>query len=74
MTITYDTRSEFIKIFIDDILHLAIRTSDVKTIRSWTNGESLCGIDMYFTGSVSKVEYNSTEKWGEVLRIINENL
>lgn len=65
----------FIKIYINDILHLKFKEREFLGIQSWKEGKELFCIEYYFQNDqVILSEYDEMEKWIEILKLIEKEL
>lgn len=72
--VTCKSEGSFIKILINGILHISFRldtyTGSVSYIDS---GKGYC-IEIYSNGQMIKSEYDTKEKWVEVLKVMDNEL
>jgi hypothetical protein len=70
--------SNYIKIYINDILHLAIKRKELVNVQTWkndTNGQSVFTIELsYKDGAKVITEYNDVEKFTKIVKCIDDNL
>ena len=72
--ITCEADPEDIRIFINGILHIFIRRSELVCLQSWYINKWCCKIEIYTTSRDIMFEYNSVEKWKTILNLLNENI
>jgi len=68
-------KGEFYRIFINGHLHLAVRKSDVIAVQSWiATGTTDCPytIEFYLKSGNIKLEYDTEEKWKEILTLVDK--
>lgn len=75
MTITSDNNYLFIRIFINGILHVAIKRDDLVGIQSWREREGEFWIEYGFSrGQSVKCFYDTEEKWKKVLEHLQNSV
>lgn len=80
MTITCNTllSSNYVKIYINNILHLAINRKKLDNVQTWKNDineQSIYYLELsYKNGTKVIAEYNNIEKFQSVLKLIDSNL
>ncbi len=72
--ITCESDPEDIRIFINGIIHLYLRRSELVSFQSWYINKGCCRIEIYTTSRDILLEYNSVEKWKIILNLLNENI
>jgi len=65
--VTSKIENNYLKIFIDDTLHLAVDTTKLRGIQAWLYTEDFLYIQYYLSDTKIKCEYNSPKIWKEVL-------
>lgn len=68
-----ETKHGWLKIYINDLLHVAVKIKDLSGVQSYFRGEEWFCIEFY-TEKIILCEYNSKEKWIAVLKLIENNL
>lgn len=63
-----------IRIFINGTLHLFLRRSEIVSFQSWYVNKNNLKIEIYTNTRDILLEYNSVEKWKEILKLLNENI
>ena len=73
--VTCKSDSEDVRIYIDDILHLRFpRDKNIK-IQSWVEGHTKSFmIEIWCAGHSDYMAYDNQELWGQVLKLIDENI
>ena len=70
--------SNYIKIYINDVLHLAINRKKLDNVQTWkndTNDQSVFYIEFsYRNGDKVMSEYNDSEKFKSIVKLIDDNL
>lgn len=70
--------SNYIKIYINDILHLAIKRKELIEVQTWkndTNQQSVYYLECsYKNGHKVMAEYNDYEKFKKIIQLIDNNL
>ena len=70
--------SRFTKIYINDILHLAIDRSKLIGLQTWkndTNNVSVYYVEFYFDGEKSiRSEYNEIDKFKKIMELLDNAL
>lgn len=68
------TKGGFLKIFINEILHIAIKQVDIMGVQSWKEGSGYYVIRFYTKNRKITCEYDDIEKWSKILGLLNQNL
>ena len=63
-----------VRIFINGILHFYILRDEIVSFQSWYISKTCCQIKIYTKSKNILLEYNSVEKWKEVLSIFDLHL
>ncbi len=63
-----------IKIMIDNLPHLLIDKKEFVGYHSWHDSETECCIEFITKTNTILVEYDSKDKWLQMLKAINENI
>lgn len=71
MTSTISISGEEVKIFINDILHLSFKEK-ILSIQSWNEQNKFWKIEIKTKHTTSLVEYDSPEKWKQILELLNK--
>lgn len=70
--------SNYLKIYINGILHLAINRERLDNLQSWkndTNDQSVYYLELFYTnGTRVMAEYNDIEKFTRIMKIIDDNI
>lgn len=64
----------YFKVFIDGVIHVCIDRNQFIGVVSWYDCETQCSIKWITKTNNIKTEYDSVEKWKQVLKAINDNL
>lgn len=68
------TNGSFLKVFINNLLHICVVQKDIIGIQSWLEGSNWYVIEIYTTNKTIKCEYDDYEKWSKILNLLNQNL
>lgn len=68
-TINYD----YIKVYIDNKLHIAFKKEDFIGLQSWIENKDSFYIEIYTTKLI-KVWYKNRSLWEEILKVIDKSL
>lgn len=74
MTFTSKNNKGLFKLYIDDILHLSFFTKDYIGMQSWKEREDWFKIDIYTINKTINLEYNTIEKWKNILNILDNDI
>lgn len=77
MNITIDNNTNSIKIYINDILHLAIKKEDLIGIESWVDGENerkRWHIEYTTKTTTIESEYDNIDKWIAILKLLDNEI
>lgn len=75
MNITCESEPDTLCILIDDILHIFINKRELVGINSWRHNNTDYKIEICFKNADPMlVEYDNREKWGQVLKLLNDNV
>jgi len=74
MKVTVEVGHYYFKVFIDGVIHVCIDRKQFTGITSWYDCETQCSIEWITKTNRFKTEYDSVEKWKQVLKAINDNL
>lgn len=70
--------SNYLKIYINDILHLAINREKLDNVHTWkndTNDQSVYYLELFYNnGTRVMTEYNNAEKFKSIIKLIDDNL
>lgn len=70
--------SNYLKIYINGILHLAINRQKLDNIQTWkndTNDQSVYYLELFYkNGTRVMAEYNNIEKFQSIIKLIDDNL
>lgn len=73
--VTSNSSYEYIKVFIDNSLHLAFDSNELLAMQSWIETESIFCIELTFKGGTSITNtYYSKDIWVAVLAELNERI
>lgn len=64
----------YFKIMIDGLPHVVINKKQYAGFHSWMDSETQCCIEFVTKTNKIKVEYDSKQKWMDVLKALNDNL
>lgn len=64
--------SLYIKIYINDILFLMYNQQDFKGMQSWIMGENFYCIEIYLKDTTIELNFDSFQKWKNILKLIEE--
>lgn len=64
----------YFKILIDNLPHIVLETKEFKGFHSWKDTETMCCIEFLTKKNKIKVEYDSVDKWKQVLKELNAAL
>lgn len=74
-TITLVVHNLYIRIYINGLLHLAIKEENLVAIQSYVSGtDARYCIDYILKDSYITSNYDTREKWQAVLKLLDENL
>lgn len=69
-------KGEFFRVYINDLLHLAVLKSEIRGVQSWITLDEPTGfpyvIEFYMKKGQIKLEYDKIEKWEEILKLIDK--
>lgn len=74
MKVTVETGHYYFKVLINDMLHVCIDIKEFVGINSWTDTPTQCAIEYVTKTNCIKTEFDSIEKWEQVLKELNNNL
>ncbi len=60
-----------VKLFINDVLHLSFKEK-ILAIQSWNEQNKFWKIEIKTKNTSTIVEYDSSEKWNQILKLLNE--
>jgi hypothetical protein len=63
-----------IRVMIDGFCHVYIDRKEFVGFQAWTDDEKMSVIEYITKTNKIKAEYDSVEKWKEVLKALNDNL
>lgn len=69
---TYELSNLYCKIYINNTLHLYFKRQDFVGIQSWIDKQKSLFIEFYFKDNRILCEYDSIEKWTEILKLLNQ--
>lgn len=67
---------QWLKVYIDEVLHLSVYIPHVVSYVAWIEGEGWFGIYIHCTGLKDPVylEYNKQELWLEMIKALDNNI
>lgn len=74
MNIKVEPGHYYFKVLIEGLPHVCIETRDFKGFHAWSDSETFCCIEWITRTNKFKTEYDSIDKWKEILKALNENL
>jgi len=74
MTVSRTILSGFVKIYIDGLLHLSFYKNRLSGVQSWYHGPDFYAIELTLSDAVITTEYDSREKWEQILRELDQVL
>lgn len=63
-----------IKVLIDDLPHICIDRGEYLGYQAWSDDEAMSVIEYYTKTNKIRSEFDTKEKWLQVLAALNENL
>lgn len=72
MTITSYIDDKYFRVYINDLIHVALKRSTIIGVNTWTESEKQYFIEYTLVGGVVKCEYDSEDKWTAVLNELNK--
>jgi len=63
--------NNYIKIYLDDTLHVAIKQSDLIGIHAYKNADCTYCIEYHTPTKMIVCEYNTPEKWKSILKLVD---
>lgn len=73
-TVTDNSDATFVCVNINDIPHLKFNKKKYLGLQSWYESKVDFRIEIYLKGCTINLEYNSLEKWKDVLDVINSQV
>ncbi len=61
-------------IYINDTLHIKLILSEFIGLQSWYENKNDCRIELTFKSTRILLEYNSVNKWIQILNVLNEHI
>lgn len=74
MKATLKIKGSFVKIYIDDLLHLSFKQQDFAGIQSWKEGANWYDIEYYLGDTKILCAYDDFDKWKAILKLIDAHL
>lgn len=74
MTFDLKIKGSWVKIYIDNILHVQFKQQDFEGIQSWKEGPNWFDIEYYIKNRSMLTAYDDVNKWKEILKLIDERL
>jgi len=74
MKVEIITGHYYFKVLIEDFPHVVIDRKEFIGIASYTDCESLSVIEFITKTNTIKTEYDSVDKWKQILKELNDNL
>lgn len=72
LLITRDKHGDYIKIYINGMLHVCVKQKYLLGLQAWVDRPGWYVIEFTLRRNVMKVEYNTFEKWNTVLKLLEE--
>lgn len=69
-----DASGNFIRIYINGVLHLMFKQDEFLGLESWIASTNLFYLEIYLRGLTIKCEYDSIEKWKSIIALIEKTL
>jgi hypothetical protein len=66
----------FIKIYINDVLHISIKYNDIASIQTWKMSNGWYCIEYYLNGLDEPIlsEYDNIDKWKSIIKLLDETI
>jgi len=64
----------YFKVMIDELLHVCLQRDEFIGIHSYYDCETLCVIEYITKTNKLRTEFDSVEKWKQILKALNDNL
>lgn len=74
MKVSVDIGYYYFKVLIDDIPHVVVETKELKGFHSWNDTENHYCIEWVTKTNKFKTEYDSMDKWKQILKALNESI
>ncbi len=74
MNVKVELDHYYFKILIDEFPHIIIDKKEYIGFHSWFDSERECSIEFITKTNTILCEYDSKEKWLEILKALNDNL
>ena len=71
--ITFEVKDNAIKVYINGLIHLSFKQSELLGIQSWLIGEAIptyC-IELTFKDNIILAEYDTFSKWAKILKSLD---
>ena len=70
-----DVTGKFVKVYINDVLHVQFQQGNFVGFQSWKEGKNWFVIEVYFKKDFTiTLEYDRQEKWEAILKLMDDNL
>jgi hypothetical protein len=68
------TKGDYFKVYIDGLLHLALKKDEVKGVQTWaTDGDiNPFKIEFYSHFGEVLIEYDTLDKWKRMLKLVDK--
>lgn len=73
---SYDIEIEnlWVKIYINGYLHLLFKQDKLLGLQSYKKETNLYCIELTFATNIITTEYDSPERWSQILKLLDENI
>ncbi len=71
---TITTKGNYVKVFINGILHLSVLYNKVLGMQTWINSTGWYCIEIYTENKDIMCECDSVEKWSSVIKLLNNTI
>ena len=73
MTFKASESTNWIRVFINDTLHLCVNKSRLNGLQAWRYGSEYC-IEFYYENSSIFCSYDNEDMWKEILNLFSDKL
>ena len=74
MKVSIEIGHYYFKVLVEDLPHVCIETKEFKGFHAWSDSETHCSIEWVTRTNRFTTEYDSMDKWRQILKALNENL
>jgi hypothetical protein len=67
-----EIKGNFVRIYINDTLHVMFKTEEFIGIQSYINDDDVHCIEVYTKNQKILLEYDTKEKWKEILKLFDQ--